>query len=302
MNNNLVYYVYKLTFQSGRTYIGCHKQKKENDKYITSSSYYKNHPEDSLLKREILIEVKDEMTMDFLETWCILSDKAYNPKSNVNYNLGNFFHRFSSGYRTEEEKQKSVERLKHTMSLKTPEELQAIADKRKATMAAKSPEELAEIHRRIGNSSANYWKNLSEEEHQNFCTLISEARKRYWENLSEEELNKFKENLSKAKTGLKPNLTDEQRQKMSEVNRERWMTQSEDVRAKRLSGFYEASEKRKKRIQCIETGEVFEQLQDIRNWLGPKAKGCNVSAQARGKVEYAYRHPITGEKLHWKFV
>lgn len=283
MNNNLVYYVYKLTFQSGRTYIGCHKQKKENDKYITSSSYYKNHPEDSLLKREILIEVKDEMTMDFLETWCILSDKAYNPKSNVNYNLGNFFHRFSSGYRTEEE-------------------LQAIVDKQKATMAAKSPEELAEIHRRIGNSSANYWKNLSEEEHQNRCTLISEARKRYWENLSEEELNKFKENLSKAKTGLKPNLTDEQRQKMSEVNRERWMTQSEDVRAKRLSGFYEASEKRKKRIQCIETGEVFEQLQDIRNWLGPKAKGCNVSAQARGKVEYAYRHPITGEKLHLKFV
>ena len=55
MSTQLVYYVYKLTFQSGRTYIGMHKQKSEKDNYITSSSYYHNHPEDKIVKREILI-------------------------------------------------------------------------------------------------------------------------------------------------------------------------------------------------------------------------------------------------------
>ena len=48
------YYIYKLYFESGATYIGEHIQRIENDGYITSSKYYKNHPEDKLLKREII--------------------------------------------------------------------------------------------------------------------------------------------------------------------------------------------------------------------------------------------------------
>ena len=31
------YYIYKITFQSGRTYIGQHTERKANDKYVTSS-------------------------------------------------------------------------------------------------------------------------------------------------------------------------------------------------------------------------------------------------------------------------
>lgn len=93
MSNQLVsplYYVYKLTFESGKSYIGCHIQRKQNDDYITSSSYYKKHPEDKIISRDILIFCKSPEEMNFLETWCILSDKAYNGKNNVNYNLGNF--------------------------------------------------------------------------------------------------------------------------------------------------------------------------------------------------------------------
>lgn len=75
----LVYYVYKLTFQSGRTYIGMHKQNFVEDDYITSSSYYQKHSkEDPLLKKEILIESKDEFAISFLETWCILSVEEIN--------------------------------------------------------------------------------------------------------------------------------------------------------------------------------------------------------------------------------
>lgn len=153
MSNQLVtpvFYVYKLTFQSGNSYVGFHKQKKLNDNYITSSSYYHNHPEDKLVSRNILFQTNDEYEASFIETWCILSDKAYNPKTNVNYNLGNFFHRFSTGFRTPEEKQASINKKRLTMSRKTPEELKAIVEKQKHTMSLKSAEELADIHKRQG--------------------------------------------------------------------------------------------------------------------------------------------------------
>lgn len=125
MSNQLVtpvFYVYKLTFKSGKTYIGSHKQTTERDTYITSSSYYlRHHNEDPLIKREILIEVESQHQMDFLETWCILSDKAYN-KDNVNYNLGNFFHRFSNAFRTEEEKRDFAEKVKAGLAAMSPGE------------------------------------------------------------------------------------------------------------------------------------------------------------------------------------
>lgn len=91
------YYIYKLYFKSGKTYIGSHIEKKENDGYITSSSYYKNYSsEDPLINREILLEVKDAETMDIMETICIMQDKANNPR-NVNGNYGNWYYNFCGG-------------------------------------------------------------------------------------------------------------------------------------------------------------------------------------------------------------
>lgn len=121
---NPIYYVYKLTFSSGKTYIGYHKQIKENDTYITSSSYYKNNPDDIIISREILIETFDDFAASFLETWCILSDKAYNGQNNVNKNLGNFYHRFSYGFLTEEQKKIARERYLDTMSKKSEEDIE----------------------------------------------------------------------------------------------------------------------------------------------------------------------------------
>jgi hypothetical protein len=87
---------------NGCTYVGKHHQVKENDKYVTSSSYYHNKGgEDILYKREILLDnLPDEKTCEIMETICILRDRAENI-NNVNYNKGgwvsNHFDRGFSG-------------------------------------------------------------------------------------------------------------------------------------------------------------------------------------------------------------
>lgn len=53
------FYIYKLIFKSGSTYIGEHLEKVPNDGYITSSKYYKeNKSVDPLVERKILIKEK----------------------------------------------------------------------------------------------------------------------------------------------------------------------------------------------------------------------------------------------------
>ena len=80
-------YIYKLYFKNGCTYVGKHTQKKENDGYITSSSYYKKH-KDLLERREILIDhLPDIDTLDIMESLCIMQDICSNDL-NVNRNRG----------------------------------------------------------------------------------------------------------------------------------------------------------------------------------------------------------------------
>lgn len=304
MSNQLVtypiFYVYRLTFQSGKTYIGMHKQKQENDSYITSSSYYLRHKEDDPLEnKEILITLEDEFQTSFLETWCILSDKAYHKDTNVNYNLGNFFHQFSTGYHTPEEQRKFIEKGLLTKSKRTEEQKAITREKYRKTMASKSPEELAEIHRKQGipgkrpkseetkqkmsKASKSWTRRLTTEELCEFKKICSKIRKDWWKSSSEDKINKLK-------------------QKFKEREIKRWVNASEEEKRKRCKGFYEQSEKRKQKVKCIETGEIFNSLKDVQKWLGPKTKGCNISAQARGYLHFAYRHPITNQPLHWELV
>ena len=56
--------------------------------------FIKKNP-DLLVKREILLYVKDKMTMNIMETIMILGDIADNPK-NVNGNFGNWAYNFGS--------------------------------------------------------------------------------------------------------------------------------------------------------------------------------------------------------------
>lgn len=143
------YYIYKLYFESGATYIGEHIQRIENDGYITSSKYYKNHPEDKLLKREIILDnLSDKETMNILETICIMDDKANNSK-NVNGNLGGWItpkfsgwnNGFSSPFKgkhlTEEAKQKLSKQRKGISYVERYGEERALEIKKKIGAASK---------------------------------------------------------------------------------------------------------------------------------------------------------------------
>lgn len=89
------FYIYKITLTSGATYIGSHIQRKENDGYSNSSKYIKRHPEDKILKREILFYLPTLEQMNVMETICIMEDKCYS-KNNINGNYGNWLYNFHS--------------------------------------------------------------------------------------------------------------------------------------------------------------------------------------------------------------
>lgn len=239
-----------------------------------------------------MFQTDDEFEASFMETWCILSDKAYNPKTNVNYNLGNFFHRFSTGFRTSKERQASIDKQRQTWSRKTPEELKAIVEKQKHAMSLKSAEELADIHKRQGVSGK---RPKSEETKKR----MSESGKRRCAKMTEEQKEHFRKALSQSKQGT--HLSDEHKKLISTIVKRQYET-SKELSERRINGLRKSSELRKKKIMCVETNEVFDSLLDAAKWIGPKAKGCNISAQARGIMSFAYHHPITGEPLHWEFV
>lgn len=56
-------------------------------------------------------------------------------------------------------------------------------------------------------------------------------------------------------------------------------------------------------VQCIETGEIFSNASQAAKWCGLKSQ-CDISNYIQGKAgkKSAGKHPITGEKLHWKYV
>lgn len=56
-------------------------------------------------------------------------------------------------------------------------------------------------------------------------------------------------------------------------------------------------------IQCIETGEIFRNASQAAKWCGLKVQTSILDyLHQRGDRKSAGKHPITGEKLHWKYV
>lgn len=138
------FYVYKLTFKSGATYVGQHVQRKEEDNYVSSSGYLRRG-QDELEKREILFYLPDRDTLDIFETILICRDKAENPK-NVNYNLGQWVTRFYRGGwnlgipHTEEQKRKISQNSKHIPGMQ------------------KGSKHKEETKKKIGESVKKYWE------------------------------------------------------------------------------------------------------------------------------------------------
>ena len=138
------YYIYKIIFEDGCTYIGCHYEKKPNDGYITSSSYFRKNKH-LKYKREELITVKDRETCGIMETLCIMSDKCENDK-NVNYNLGNWYH---SSYCSAEHRKKISEATKRNWTYERKKKQSERMSGENNPMYGKS--RIGETHKKFSN-------------------------------------------------------------------------------------------------------------------------------------------------------
>ena len=60
------------------------------------------------------------------------------------------------------------------------------------------------------------------------------------------------------------------------------------------------SEAKKKRVVCLNTGEIFDSIGTAAKWCGLKSLS-GISAVCKNKRSTAGKHPITNEPLKWKF-
>lgn len=61
---------------------------------------------------------------------------------------------------------------------------------------------------------------------------------------------------------------------------------------------------RKRAVMCLETGEIFPSLTLASQWCNPNGSNLksHMAEQIQGKRNFCGRHPLTKEKLHWKYV
>lgn len=61
---------------------------------------------------------------------------------------------------------------------------------------------------------------------------------------------------------------------------------------------------RKRKVMCIETGDIFETLTDASNWCNPNGSNLrsHIAAQINGKRKSCGKHPETQQPLHWKYI
>ena len=91
---------------------------------------------------------------------------------------------------------------------------------------------------------------------------------------------------------LKDCWTDERKQKYSELF---------SGENNPMSGRTGSQNPASKEVMNIETGLVFDTLKSAASWCG-LASHTNISNVCRGLRKHAGKHPITGEKLTWKYV
>ncbi len=123
--------------------------------------------------------------------------------------------------------------------------------------------------------------------------------------------------LSDAKKGSKNSMyghiySQEERKKLSQIQLERYKNPEERKKTgQAMKKYYQtpgAKEKQKqtirksigKSVQCIETGEVFECICDAAKWCN-LSHGYGIGQCCIGKAKSAGKHPITKEKLHWRY-
>lgn len=85
-----------------------------------------------------------------------------------------------------------------------------------------------------------------------------------------------------------------------------WCTPKENsnygTRNKRIGNAHKGEKHHQARkVQCINTGEIFVTLEEAAEWSGIK-KASNISRQIQSKRKSAGKHPVTKEPLQWKYI
>lgn len=58
-----------------------------------------------------------------------------------------------------------------------------------------------------------------------------------------------------------------------------------------------------RKVKCITTGREFNCIQEAGEYyLLNKSVTKNISKCCKGKIKYCGKHPVTGEKLVWKYI
>ena len=60
------------------------------------------------------------------------------------------------------------------------------------------------------------------------------------------------------------------------------------------------TEKASKKVICVTTGKIFKSIAEASKYYN--LKGNHISACCKGKLKSCGKHPITGEKLVWKYL
>lgn len=302
------YYIYKLYFKSGKTYIGQHSQRREKDRYVTSSFYYKNHKEDDPLeKREILLEVKDLETLNIMETICIMQDKAENGKQNVNGNLGGYVSWKIIEWTPERRKKLSERNKGRKLSASTRRKLSEKAKGRISPLKGKKrPEQWKE---KMSLFWKNYYKthegtnkgkklNLSEEQRE---ALRKRASGKKW---SEESRRKMSESRKGKKHGP---MTESHKKKVGEASHAAFLNSEKKRKALNhkghkhwtngkenkfqlecpgegwYEGFSANRESHSKKVRVLETNQVFRTQRECAIALGVS------STTVKQAIKYNYK-------------
>lgn len=107
---------------------------------------------------------------------------------------------------------------------------------------------------------------------------------------------------------LNKGLSKQGRKKISQSSKKNWQNlefkQKQSQKAKKQwedISFKEKqyNKKTSKKVQCIETGDIFPSQSSAAAWCGLKC-GASIARNANGKSSYA--GTLNGKQLHWRFV
>lgn len=134
-----------------------------------------------------------------------------------------------------------------------------------------------------GENNPFYGRHHKEETKQHYRDMFTGIK------LTDEHKNKISISVKKHYK----NMTDEEKEKLSDARR----GENNPMYGK---GFIREEHPGAKKVINIETGMIFNCIEDAAEWCNYK-NACGISVCCKGKRNYAGKHPETGEKLHWVY-